>query len=154
MQLGVIKQQANLISLNILDQLKSERQEYLNAVSSVETQILKTVDNSKPPMIKELTSHNFLQPSANGVAHDSMMLKVLKLLKEIKDDSSPKKRERNTQNDENTSEKENTKPQRNKKKKKIQLDTSKYCWSCGACGHKGKNGVIKRKITKTIQHSK
>ena len=50
-QSEILRQQENLISNNILNQLKEEQEGYMNAVSAVEQQIIKAVGNFTPETI-------------------------------------------------------------------------------------------------------
>ena len=87
MQSGILRQQANIMS-----QLDSERSQYLNAVSAVESRTMEAVDNSTPLIVAE--SHkDITTPAANAVSTDTVMLQVLKLLQKL--DKKEEKREDN-----------------------------------------------------------
>ena len=93
MQSGILRQQANLISSSILHQLKDEREGYVNAVTAVEQRILEAVGNSTPEMVEE-SSKQVTQPAVNAIASNDVMVEVLKLLKELKEDANETKRKR------------------------------------------------------------
>ena len=156
MQSGILRHQANSISANILHQLKDERQGFVNAVSSVEHRIMEAVEKTTTPDI--IDEGHISAPSVNSVATDNVMIEVLKLLKEIKDDAKDNKRKQNNdsnnnrhrnhnkENEPNNNRNRNS-SQRNRStnyqgaqdKKKPRYDVSKYCWSCGGTNHPSKH---------------
>lgn len=155
MQSGILRQQANLISNSILNQLKDEQKGYVNAVSAVEQKIIQAVGNSTPEIIDKLGQRQLFQPSANTVSLDTVMLEVLKLLKELKEDVKENKQKRNNDNnkndcnnnsnrknhnnnDNNNTSNDRGRNQQQKKRKQIRYNVSKYCWLCGATNHPSK----------------
>ena len=161
MQSGILRQQANFISSGILTQLKDEREGYVNAVTAVEQRIMEAVGSSTPEMVQE----QVVQPSVNAVASNDVMLEVLKLLKELKNDVKETKRKRshnegsgnsngnhnngnhnngnrNTRrrNNENSGKENQNQQNQNQQRtrKQVRYNVSKYCWSCGATNHPSK----------------
>lgn len=88
MKSGVLVQQANTISSHIMQNMPVKRSEYLNTVSTAETQIMNAIGSSTPEMVDEHNKENQQPqaPAANATVTNSnaVMLEVLKLLKDMK----------------------------------------------------------------------
>ena len=108
MQSGILSQQANILSTKIMSEIQHERTEYLNAVSASEARILHALDSSTPPIIEEpSTITTPTQQSLNATTSDTVVLEVLKLLKEIKDDMRQSKTNNNNRNNNNNNSRRN-----------------------------------------------
>ena len=128
MRSNLLNQQVN----HIMDTMEVQKQQYLNAVTASEERILKaftismTSDSDSTAATSALT-----EPTLNSVSSDKVMLEMVKLLKEIKDDmkevKSNNKRKRNSQNNNNNNNNNN------------RFKRDKYCWSHGACNHDSKS---------------
>ena len=83
MKSGILAHQANAISSHIMENLQNERSEYLNAVNAAENRILNALGSNTTEIIDEQPPP--VHPAANSTTtSDSIMLEVLKLLKDIK----------------------------------------------------------------------
>ena len=108
MQSGILSQQANILSTKIMSEIQHERTEYLNAVSASEAQKLHALDSSTPPIMEEpSTITTPTQQSLNATTLDTVVLEVLKLLKEIKDDMRQTKTNNNNRNNNNNNNRQN-----------------------------------------------
>lgn len=154
MQSGILRQQANAISNSILSQLTDKREGYVNAENEVKQRSIEAVGNSSQEIIDK-SSQTISQPSANTVASNNVMLKVLELLKELKDDVKNTKRKRNEDNDNthnnnsgrnncntcsgnnnnNNNSNQRDQNQQRKRRNQIQYNVLKYFWLCGATNH-------------------
>lgn len=75
MQSGILNQHDNILTSRLLSQILNEYAQYLNAGSAWEQNILKAFETATP--IHQLT---------NPMVSDNVVLKALKLMKEIKND--------------------------------------------------------------------
>ena len=134
--------------------MREEQEQYVNAISATESRILNALETRTP----SLTSENYSSsedsytslpstPAVNVTVSDNMMLEVLKLLKELKDDRNQSDGTQKRNHDNNDSKKDNqnsskrpylTQEQRNKKKHESFLHYNMYCHSHGAGKHSSK----------------
>ena len=90
MQSRVSNQQANFLSNKIMPEFQQERTEYLNAVSASKERIFQALNANTPPLSEEVSEIiNPLKPSANASVLNKVVLEMLKLLKEIKNNMKP-----------------------------------------------------------------
>ena len=150
-------QQANAIT-TVLESMKQERLEMIQEVKNSETKIMRAM---------QMTQDHFVQISeqgdnveikeepmqkANSVSTDMVQLEILKLLKEMKEENKKtwKKNKNSNQNNNNNNANTNNNKNNNRnqnqnqnanenQRKKQRRDVSKYCSSCGAGNHIGKN---------------
>lgn len=120
---------------DMFSKLEETERSIINAVSASSSDETDTESNEPPP-----------QQKINITTNDAVALKILELLQELQKDmksrnkTPPKKRgggggggggQRNNGNN-------------NNKKKRRRTNISKYCWSCGAWNHLGKNCRFKK----------
>ena len=147
MKSSTLRHQANSISQMVMQNMHTERNEYLNAMQETKEQIFKALASSGDavaPPLAEAQPQLATQPAANAtVAPDPVMVEVLKLLQKLDNDSNKRKRS------DRTSTKNNDSTPRErfgevKNGKYMRFDKSKYCHSHGACNHDGKDCRNKR----------
>ena len=154
MQSNIMINQANAISQSLMQNMQEEKDVFMDAVEASETRILKAFATITPSPPTDDNSTG--SATANKTASDMMMIGILKLLKELKNDKDDKKRKspstgqpRGRRNNNNS---DNNNQQRKKYKRN---DTSKYCWSHGACSHSSKDCEKKKdchKVDATFQN--
>ena len=101
MHSGALNHQANGISSRILNEVKYERGEYLNATSAAESCILQAFEVSTPPLLSEKTKVQLQELSVNNVSNDNKLLEVLKLLKYMKNDQGNQSKYNNSNRNNN-----------------------------------------------------
>ena len=103
MKSGILARQINAITAEIQEKMTVERTEYLNAVTAAEDRIINHLNSSTPTISSETSSPPVLISLVNSASNNTVMLEVLKLLKDIKNDSGNRNHYNNnrTSNDNN-----------------------------------------------------
>ena len=117
-------QQANAITSRILTEIRNDNELMLNEVRSTGTNIMKAMqmyqDCDDANIDKENTEN---VNSVSNLNLEGLVKAIQSLQNDMKTLQSSKKNSSNNQT--------------KKKRRKPRLDTSKYCWSCGAWNHLG-----------------
>ena len=149
MRSSVLTRQANA--------MQAEREQYVNVISAAEHRIMTALDSHPPALTSETESSSVTSvspvlttPAANITTTDTIMLEVLKLLKDIKEDKKqPRNRTANNSRKKTYDNKENDAPPkstymaltRQQKRKRADEEFeahSIYCHTHGACTHTSK----------------
>ena len=129
---------ANAITTTVINtvrgELKDDRDRVFQRLDETETSILNALTASSGSASTNTsdadddTSISGLTQKANATKSDAVQLEILKILQQIKGDIRFG----------------DSGGQQKRKKGKRRLDTSKYCWSCGAWNHLGKDCFRKK----------
>ena len=142
MQNTLFQNQANAVTTKVLQEIKEDNEQVRAELKQSEQKLCSILEeisqqNATPPLTTEPP-----EQKANSTKSDTVMLEVLKALKDLKETRTPHKR-RNENNDNESSGGDDNSDgggkKKKKTKKKYRYNTSKYCWSCGAWNHFGKD---------------
>ena len=144
MRSGVLTQQANILSTKTMHEIKSERKQHLDTVYASKERLMKAFAVITPNSLSEtvLPQSQPSAPSTNATTNDNVMLEVLQLLKELKNDNSRKQKNSGQQNSDN--QKKQGYQDQNTSNKQTRFNISKYCYSHGACSHSSDNCKAKK----------
>ena len=144
---------ANAITASVIESVKEElsddRSRVFQRLDETESSILNALTTTPRTsntsiVTDDESTTSTLTEKVNATVSDKIQLEILKLLKDIQQDMNGN-RQSNSGNQQQAH--LNARQQGGKggrKKRKKRLDTSKYCWSCGAWNHLGINCRFKK----------
>lgn len=152
-----MQQTANSITEQVIaevrDTLAAEKTDMFEKLEATERSIINAVSSSSSDDNSASTEDSVPPPTQNinVTTTDAVAMKILELLQELKDDmKANRKRPPSTNNGgknkggNSNDDKNAGGNNQNKKKKRRRTNISKYCWSCGAWNHPGKNCRFKK----------
>lgn len=129
-------QQANLITTQVLQEIRTDHSRVIDELRNTGNTILQAMQVSQRYSKDKENEPPVQQESANTVTGNSLQVDMLKTLQLMQ------KQIQDLQNNQQISSGDDG---RKKRQPKQRVDTSEYCWTHGAWGHKGKD--CRRKAT-------
>ena len=146
---------ASSIINSVRSELSEDRDKVFQRIDATESSILNALTSSSGSSNdkcsisgrqSEASSFSDLTERVNTTTSDKVQLEILKLLQQIQTDMKTYQ----PVNDKDTS--KGGKPGKRKRQQRKRIDTSKYCWSCGAWNHKSIQCKQKKLVIKTKLH--